>query len=159
MRAEKGFTIIELMIVLTVMAVLVAIAIPSFQSMIANNRLVANTNAFIGALSFARTEAVGRGTSIKVTSSAGNSWGSGLIIWQDADGDGSYDAGEELRVISSFKNTTIEGNFNEFEFSSSGLVNNADVFVVCDSRTGETGRDITLLGGGGVKVNTSSSCT
>jgi type IV fimbrial biogenesis protein FimT len=159
MPREQGFTIIELMIVLAVLAVLSAVAIPNFSEMIANNRISTNTNTFIGAFSYARSEAVGRGSSVRVSSLTGTSaWDSGLRVWQDTDDDGTYDAGEELRQISGFTLNTITGTRSDFVFASTGQVDNADIFEVCDSRTGETGRTITLLGGGGMTVSNSSSC-
>ena len=159
MPREQGFSIIELMIVLAVLGVLTAVAIPNFSQMIANNRISTNTNTFIGAFSYARSEAVGRGSSVSVSSLSGTSaWDSGLIVWQDTNADGNYDAGEELRQFSDFTLVTITGTGSAFVFASTGLVDSADIFEVCDSRTGETGRTITLLGGGGMTVSNSSSC-
>jgi type IV fimbrial biogenesis protein FimT len=159
MAREQGFTLIELMIVLALLGVLSAVAIPNFSEMMANNRIRTNTNTFIGAFSYARSEAVGRGSSVRVSSLSGTgAWDSGLRVWQDTDGDNAYDAGEELRQISAFTSNTITATLSDFEFSPTGQVDNSDTFEVCDSRTGETGRTITLLGGGGMTVSNSSSC-
>ena len=58
---SRGFTLIELMVTLTVMAILLSIAAPSFTSLMAANRMSTQTNEFIGALNLARSEAVRRG--------------------------------------------------------------------------------------------------
>src|SRR5687768_5278862 len=62
----QGFTLIELMITIGVLAVLVMLAIPSFTTVINNNRLAANANELIASLQLARTEAVRRNTRITV---------------------------------------------------------------------------------------------
>ena len=59
-----GFTIIELMITVTVAAILVGIAIPSFRGIIASNRIVTQTNELVGAINFARSEAITRNSNI-----------------------------------------------------------------------------------------------
>lgn len=56
--AHAGFTIIELMIVVTLLAVLAAFAFPSFQSFIASNRLTAESNELLSGMNLARSEAV-----------------------------------------------------------------------------------------------------
>jgi len=56
--AHAGFTMIELMIVVTLMAILAAFAFPSFQSFIASNRLTAESNELLSGMNLARSEAV-----------------------------------------------------------------------------------------------------
>jgi type IV fimbrial biogenesis protein FimT len=56
--AHAGFTIIELMIVVTLLAVLAVFAFPSFQSFIASNRLTAESNELLSGMNLARSEAV-----------------------------------------------------------------------------------------------------
>jgi type IV fimbrial biogenesis protein FimT len=56
----RGFTLTELMITLTVLVILVAIAIPSFNRLILSNRLTTTANDVVGAINSARMEAVKR---------------------------------------------------------------------------------------------------
>ena len=56
--AHAGFTMIELMIVVTLLAVLAAFAFPSLQSFIASNRLTAESNELLSGMNLARSEAV-----------------------------------------------------------------------------------------------------
>lgn len=55
-----GFTLVELMVVLAVLAVLLGVAVPSFQNIINRNRLTAVTNEIVAAIQLARVEAVRR---------------------------------------------------------------------------------------------------
>jgi type IV fimbrial biogenesis protein FimT len=71
MPAEsRGFTLIELMITIFIGALLLAIAVPSFQSTIASNRLATQTNDLVGALNYARSEAITRNTRVRLCRAA-----------------------------------------------------------------------------------------
>jgi type IV fimbrial biogenesis protein FimT len=58
---QRGFTLIELMVTIAVLAVLLGVGVPSFRSMIESNRLAAASNDLVTGLQFARSEAIKRG--------------------------------------------------------------------------------------------------
>jgi type IV fimbrial biogenesis protein FimT len=60
MKLYRGFTLIELMVSLTVAAILFGIAIPAFNSFVQNDRDTGQANSLVGSLSYARSEAVKR---------------------------------------------------------------------------------------------------
>ncbi len=54
----EGFTLIELMVTLAVAAIMLTIAVPSFQEFIGSNRLTSEANGFLTSLNLARSEAI-----------------------------------------------------------------------------------------------------
>ena len=91
---QHGFTLLELMTALAVLAVLVAAATPSFKTFSANSRTAASANSLMNALAIARSEALHQGLPVAVCAS-GNSqtcdnnptnWNNGWIVFTDSSG-------------------------------------------------------------------------
>lgn len=66
LRGSAGFTILELLIAIAVLAIVVGIGVPSFTDAIRRNRLTSQTNSLLGGLAIARSEAVKRGTPVTI---------------------------------------------------------------------------------------------
>lgn len=62
----RGFTLVEMLVVIAVAAILAAIAIPSFQNSILANRGNTAGNQFVATLTMARAEAVKQGTYVEI---------------------------------------------------------------------------------------------
>jgi type IV fimbrial biogenesis protein FimT len=97
-RASKGFTLVELMVTIAVLAILLTLGVPSFTAVINNNRLAAGANEFAAALQHARMEAMRRNTRVivcrsddQVSCSAGSEWRA-WVVFVDRDRDGVADA-------------------------------------------------------------------
>ena len=95
---SNGFTLIELVITLAVLAIVVTWAIPSFLTLIQQNRLTATTNQMLGVVSQARGEALRRSDRIWVSPLDGSSWSSGVAIWRDENNDGTRAESEIIRL-------------------------------------------------------------
>lgn len=127
---EGGFTLVELMITLAVLAILVAIATPSFREIALNNRSTSNINNLLADLSMARSEAVKIARTASVAA-VGGDWNDGWEVFEDTNGDGVRDAGEALIKTAPSVNVGYEGNSaNLFTLRGvSGAAAGADVVV------------------------------
>lgn len=103
-RHGQGFTLIELMVTIAVLAIIIALATPSFTSVINNNRLSSHANELVASLQLARMEAVRRNVRAVVCRSengsscaTGAAWG-GWITFVDSNRNGTAEAAELLRV-------------------------------------------------------------
>lgn len=86
---NKGFTLIELMVTISVAAILAAVAIPSMGNFISQTRLSGNVNEFIAATMLTRSEAIQRSGAVTMCRSTGAETGSSAC---DA-GDGDWNSG------------------------------------------------------------------
>ena len=107
-RRIRGFTLVELMVTVSVAAVLLAVGIPPFARLISNNRLATQTNEFVASLNAARSEAVRRGVGISLrTDSGGIDYTGGWKVFLDTDLDGAApDAADILRQSPAFAGRT-----------------------------------------------------
>ncbi len=72
MSVARGFTLIELMISIAIVAILLAVAVPSFTEVILQNRMTSYVNEMLASVNYARTEAIKRGLPVRFTAVGGN---------------------------------------------------------------------------------------
>ncbi|WP_188396144.1 GspH/FimT family protein [Oxalicibacterium flavum] len=96
-RFEPGFTATEFMIVVVIVGIVLAVAAPSFQSLLIRHRLVTTTNALFMAVNLARSEAIRRGSRVDlVPAGDGSAWTKGWIVFIDGNGNRRPDPGEAI---------------------------------------------------------------
>jgi type IV fimbrial biogenesis protein FimT len=78
-RGASGFTLTELMITILIVAILMAVAAPSFQSIIAGQRIKSATYDMFSTLTFARSEAIKRSANVTVAQASGG-WQNGWTV-------------------------------------------------------------------------------
>lgn len=157
---------IELMVGLSILAISLTIGIPSMQKLIADNRLITATNSLVASLNLARSEAVKQGvnaticTSNDQSSCTASAWGAGWLVWVDTDNDGSLDApGEIVRVAEARKGTiAVTAASTTLLFDATGFSSTPGTMKVCDSRTGNVGKQLRILAGGGISLTTAVAC-
>ncbi len=133
-----GFTLVELLVTISVVALMSAFAVPAFNGFLQNNRTITSSNSFLKALTVARSEAAKRNTNVSLCTSldglscqvgaSATEWESGWLIFADTDSDGIVDANEEVVIA----NPGLAANFTLRD--SSGLFPNIITFIP----TGET---------------------
>ena len=120
-RRLYGFTLVELMVTLAVLAIGAAIAYPSFQGVLRSNRVATATNDLIASLSLARSEAI-RGSrdsgvcpSSDGTECEGN-WEAGVMVWART----APNTIETVRYTKPGRQLVISGPEDGIEFDSRG---------------------------------------
>ncbi len=85
---NKGFTLVELIVVLTIAGILVAIAGPAMQRFVTSNRLTSQVNDVMADINITRSEAIKRATDTMIcvstngtTCVVGGNWTNGWIIY------------------------------------------------------------------------------
>lgn len=155
----RGFTLVELMVTIAIAAILLSIAIPSFQATMAKSQLASHTNEFLAAMATARNEAIKNNThgllcaSTDGASCNGTAWSNGWIVCVDTNRNGNCNAGEQVSNIrSAINGLSIQGNASVatgIRFGSDGLLFGLPGTVrVCKATTAlpanENARDIVI---------------
>jgi type IV fimbrial biogenesis protein FimT len=102
LHGHSGFSLIELMVTIAIVAILLAVAFPSFEGSLRSNRMATASNELIASLSLARSEALRNPSGAVICTSddgtsCGGDWNDGWIVWIDQDGDRVLDS--EDRVV------------------------------------------------------------
>jgi type IV fimbrial biogenesis protein FimT len=107
MNSSKGFSLIELMVLVVIIGIIATIGVPSYQNMMERGRVTSASNNLLGAMQLARSEAATRRTNVTVCASSnqsscsGNDWSTGgLVITADD---------EVVRLIPATNNVAITG--------------------------------------------------
>jgi type IV fimbrial biogenesis protein FimT len=115
-RAQAGFTILELMVVVAIVGILMAVAVPAMGNFIRNGRITAAANDVMAALHFTRSEAIKRRQPVTLCTSANamqanntantnatcadSEFLTGWIVFVDLNQDGQRDPAGELLLLS-----------------------------------------------------------
>lgn len=114
-RRAGGYNLVELMVALSIGAIVMGIGISSYRYVTNSNRVSTEVNALLGDMMLARSEAIKQGQPVSVCPSqngtacdATTSWQKGWIVFSDVNGDGAFTVGADtlLRVQKAFATTT-----------------------------------------------------
>ena len=147
--STAGFTLIELLIVVALSAVMMTLAVPSFQTMIANNRITSHTNELVMAMNLARSEAVKSNVRVILCRSGdptANDWTTGWLLFASGDANNTYQNGVDTLIrVGDAARTGVQirtngTSDNNLEINSDGTTNEAGgtaAFAICDDRDGD----------------------
>lgn len=169
MNSYKGFTLIELMITVTIMSILLTVGLPSFQSIIASSRLTSAANGMVSALQLARVEAVKQSKPVVIAKKNGN-WQNGWVVFVDLNSTSasSYvpvqDANEPTLASFDSLSPTIMVKNNlatsgtQLYYKISGQSNKRGTFSFCTNPgTNQDFRSVVIAATGRIHVESASS--
>ena len=133
---QGGFSLLETLIVIAIVAILLALGVPSFKYVTQSNRATSEINGMLGALQLARAEAIKEGQTVSICPSLGGAtcdggvtdWEKGWIIFSDSSPYGTFNGADFMvRVQSAFTGTdtlTSDHNIAIITFSREGFAMN-----------------------------------
>ena len=162
---KRAFTLVEAMVVITLIAIFAALAVPSYRALVQNNRVVTMSSEFTIAFHYARSEAIRRGEGVSVCASANTSqtscgtadnWTNGWIVFVDSDENGVLASTNDriqvhagLAAGASVTTTSPRVTFDSTGFAASGISN---FTLAASGCTGNNGRQLAISSTGNVNV-------
>lgn len=163
-KSTDGFTLIELMVTISLGAILVTVAIPSFSSFMKNGKVTTITNELVTDVNYARNEAVTRGSTIIMCRSTNptakiplcndikkTTWTAGWIIFQSNDGNLNYNAGVDtlLKIhpgtqgaVDIITNSTLDLRLVYTADGMTDMNGETAIYAICDNRGKDHGNQL-----------------
>lgn len=145
---NSGFTLIELMVTIAVLAIIVGIAAPSISTQLANQRVKSTTATLANALKEARVESVIRRQEIEVSYDDDSHT---IMIKVD---DGSNE--DEIATYQYNAKSIIDGD-DDIKFKPNKTADD-ETYTICDSNEAASPREITVSKLGNVNTQLGGSC-
>jgi len=168
MRRNPGFTLIEMLVVITILVILITVLVPSFTSSVQGVNLKTQIGDFASALTYARSESVKRGVRVTVCPSSdqatcgggGVNWESGWVVFVDSNNNFSLDVGEgpPLRAATALPSgyalrgssaTTLPSYVS---FGSHGTPSDSGIIVLCHNGQITDSRAVNVNSAGLIQV-------
>ncbi len=164
---QSGYTLMELLITLSIAGIVLGLAVPGMNEFIKNERLTTTTNMLLTDLMLARSEAVERNlpallcVSSDQTSCTGTSLSQGWLVFVDADGNNTPGQNEIVKVQQSLESVTFNNTigstirFDRRGFSPDTIGN----ISICDSRGVDYAKSLSISRTGRVSRGAAPACT
>jgi type IV fimbrial biogenesis protein FimT len=163
-KHAPGFTLLEMIIAVSISAILLTIAVPSFSASRLNSQLRASANDLVASVNLARNEALKRNRPVTLcvsnadgSSCAAGNWGQGWVVMMGATPIHSVSA-----VAQGFRITETTSGATSLEFQSTGVDTTPASFTVCRAapNLGNQERvvNVDATGRASVRRTTSGTC-
>ena len=164
MRAD-GLTLIELLVTLTIVAVIAMAGVPALQGFIMSQRMTSQINGFVHGVFLAKQSAHARQAETVICKSPTGrrcepdaNWSDGWLMFVNLDQDrpASVDATEPVLAIgNAFRNGSIHANRREFVFRAFEIRSTNGTLVFCDARGAEHAKALVISYTGRPRIATS----
>lgn len=177
-RAAAGFTLIEMMVVVAIVAVLLTLAVPGFNALTASSRMEGRIQALLSSVQFARSEAIRSNgnvyvcalnskTNLDVQGCQGKAkkgdtaWSEGVLLFADLPGGSRavYNSGERRRHVLFSGEPKVGSALDKFMLTPEGRppVGVSPSWVVRDTPSGQCA-SVTVLANGRPRLCKGADC-
>lgn len=153
---SSGFTLIELMVTIAVLAIIAGIAAPSINTQLANQRVKSTTSTIANALKEAKVESILRRQNVTVIYT-GTSTPKTIKLQAGSDDISTYNLNARSTVTQTITPSTVTSIVFQ---PNKKIANNATVlYTICDSgSTNETPKQVSLTNIANVNIVNAGSC-
>ncbi len=178
LSGQRGFTVIEVMVTISILAVLIALAAPSFTLLIERWRVRDTVEAMISTLYLARAEGIKRGGRVGIEkipktapgcklANTNEEWGCGWFIFEDSNSDGKWQATEvKIQTVTTKANVNVihKSGGTSIKVDRYGMMSglNAKGFIFAPEPSGISSpatQGICMSSGGRIRVIKEVPCT
>ena len=164
-RFQRGLTLLEMIVSLSISAILTTTAIPAFQELVQRNRLTTEINTFVGHLHYTRSEAIKRGVRAVMCRSAGGEscertagWEEGWIVFADYNANREVDGRDVILFVEKGEEngiTITSGRRRRVVYQNTGQSPGSNgTYVFCDPDYPEYAKAVIISNTGRPRIST-----
>ena len=153
-KFASGFTLIELIITLSIISILLTIVAPSMMNTLAKNKVVSESNNLVTALQLGRSEAIRSSQRTVICKSINGTqcstsadWKDGWLLFHDLNNNETVDNGEQIIRVNSQIDERLEFNFrsgNFVAFQANGRINENGRFCFRNNHDASNSRAVII---------------
>lgn len=155
LSTNPGFTLIELLVTIGIFAIVMTVAVPSFNSMMMNSDLSTTSSQLVNGLYYARNTALSQSEDVQLcplsapgSTTCGTNWSNGWIIVTQPGTNPVLILANQLSITGpSLKSTAASVTFDKH-----GLASNQANFTLCDNRGNQYAHSVEVMATGFIQA-------